>query len=68
MAARAKRTRRKRGSTLATVRTLALRLYLNHPYLLVRLSAVAEAELAELLEQSWRRVAPGRLVAQLDDA
>jgi hypothetical protein len=40
--------------------------YRDHPMLLVRLSTVRLPELRELLEQSWRRSAPRRLVAELD--
>ena len=40
--------------------------YLNYPMLLVRLSAVDAAELEEILEHSWRRVAPKRVLAALD--
>ena len=40
--------------------------YLNHPMLLVRLSAVETAELEEILEQSWRRMAPKRVLAAFD--
>ena len=40
--------------------------YRDHPMLLVRLSAVAADELADLLEASWRRVAPKRVLAAFD--
>jgi hypothetical protein len=36
--------------------------YLNYPWMLVRLSAVRCDEIRDLLIQSWRRVAPTRLV------
>lgn len=36
--------------------------YLNYPWMLVRLSAVRRDEIRDLLIQSWRRVAPTRLV------
>lgn len=37
--------------------------YQNYPYMLVRLSAVMAADLRPLLEESWRQVAPKRLLA-----
>jgi hypothetical protein len=37
--------------------------YLNYPWILVRLAAVREDQLSELLKQAWRLVAPKRLVA-----
>jgi hypothetical protein len=37
--------------------------YLNYPWMLVRLSKVRRDQLSDLLLQSWRRVAPKRLVA-----
>ena len=40
--------------------------YDGHPYVLVRLHAVDPAELAELLEDAWRLLAPKRLVAEYD--
>ena len=40
--------------------------YDSHPHVLVRLEAVDRAELAELLEESWRLRAPKRLVEELD--
>ncbi len=40
--------------------------YRGHPAVLVRLPAVARAELGALLEEAWRQVAPKRLVRQLD--
>lgn len=40
--------------------------YRDHPWVLVRLSAVTRPELPALLERAWRMVAPRRLVAQRD--
>jgi hypothetical protein len=40
--------------------------YANVEMMLVRLAAVSEAELRELLETSWRRSAPKRLLAERD--
>jgi hypothetical protein len=40
--------------------------YHSYPAFLVRLSAIDEDELAEVLEDSWRRKAPKRLVAARD--
>ncbi len=40
--------------------------YANHQMMLVRFSAVGEGEMRELLEQSWRRSAPRRLIAAFD--
>jgi hypothetical protein len=37
--------------------------YDGHPYVLVRLDAIAREELAELLEDAWRLRAPKRLIA-----
>jgi hypothetical protein len=42
--------------------------YDGHPYVLVRLDAVDRDELAELVEDAWRAMAPKRLVAAHDDA
>jgi hypothetical protein len=42
--------------------------YRDYPAVLVRLSSVAPAQLRELLEDAWRRVAPKRLVATYDAA
>ena len=42
--------------------------YVPYPWMLVRLSAVARDDLADLLEGSWRRRAPARLVAEFDSA
>lgn len=42
--------------------------YLNHPYVLVRLSTVDPEDLQELLEEAWRYAAPKRLVAAYDGA
>ena len=36
--------------------------YLAYPWMLVRLSLVQEDDLRELLEDSWRRVAPQNLI------
>ena len=41
--------------------------YLNYPLMLVRFSCVYLDDLRDLLEESWRRVAPKRLLAALDD-
>jgi hypothetical protein len=40
--------------------------YEKHPYVLVELGRVAKSELADLLEDSWRMVAPKRLAAGFD--
>jgi hypothetical protein len=40
--------------------------YRDYPYVLVRLAAVTERAMRELLEDAWRRVAPRRLVAARD--
>lgn len=40
--------------------------YTNYEMMLVRLSAVRDAELRELIEASWRRSAPKRLLAAFD--
>jgi hypothetical protein len=40
--------------------------YLNYPLMLVRFSSVYLDDLRVLLEESWRRVAPNRLIAALD--
>ena len=40
--------------------------YDNAPYVLVRLEAVGEEQLAELIEDAWRTQAPKRLVAGYD--
>lgn len=40
--------------------------YLNYPMMLVRFSAVRKADLRDLLEESWRRSAPTRLLAAHD--
>lgn len=37
--------------------------YRNYPYVLVRLPAVTASDLRPLLEESWRQVAPKRLLA-----
>lgn len=40
--------------------------YDGHPYVLVRLEAVDPQELAELLEEAWRAMAPKRVVKAYD--
>jgi hypothetical protein len=40
--------------------------YHGYPAVLVRLAAIPEDELAEVLEDSWRRKAPKRLIAARD--
>jgi hypothetical protein len=40
--------------------------YDGHPYVLVRLERVDPAELAELLEDTWRLRAPKRLLAEYE--
>jgi hypothetical protein len=40
--------------------------YDGYPYVLVRLDAVDQKELAELLEDAWRIRAPKRVVAEYD--
>jgi hypothetical protein len=42
--------------------------YINYPLMLVRFSAVRREDLSELLEESWRRSAPKRLVSAYDVA
>jgi len=42
--------------------------YDGYPYVLVRLEAIDQAELAELIEDVWRLRAPRRLVAEHDAA
>lgn len=42
--------------------------YDGHPYVLVRLEAIAPGDLAELIEDVWRLRAPKRLVAAHDAA
>lgn len=41
--------------------------YDGYPAMLVRLSAIDDDELAEVLEDSWRRVAPKRVLKEFDD-
>ena len=41
--------------------------YENYGFVLVRLDAVERDELHEILTESWRRAAPKRLVAELDN-
>jgi hypothetical protein len=38
----------------------------GYPAVLVRLAAIEDDELAEVLENSWRRKAPKRLIAERD--
>jgi hypothetical protein len=40
--------------------------YRAYAWMLVRLAAIPEDELAEVLEESWRRAAPKRLVRERD--
>jgi hypothetical protein len=40
--------------------------YDGYPAVLVRLSAISDDELGEILAESWRRVAPKRIVKQFD--
>ena len=40
--------------------------YINYPCMLVKFSAVRREDLRELLEESWRRSAPKRLIAAYD--
>ena len=40
--------------------------YLAYPFMLVRFSAVRRDDLRDLLEESWRRCAPRRLIDQFD--
>jgi hypothetical protein len=42
--------------------------YVNYPMVLVRLASVDLDDLHDLLEESWRRVAPKRQVAEYDAA
>jgi hypothetical protein len=42
--------------------------YRPYAYVLVRLPAIDAEELAEVLEDSWRRAAPKRLVKERDEA
>jgi hypothetical protein len=41
--------------------------YDGYPAMLVRLSAIEDDELWEVLVESWRRVAPKRLQKEFDD-
>lgn len=41
--------------------------YLNYPLMLVRFSCVYLDDLRDLVEESWRHVAPKRLIAAFDD-
>ena len=40
--------------------------YEGYPYVLVRLAAISREQLAELIEDAWRVMAPKRLVARDD--
>ena len=40
--------------------------YRDYPWVLVRLATADVAQLQELIEDAWRRVAPKRLIALLD--
>ena len=40
--------------------------YTSSPMMLVRFSAATEGELRELIEASWRRAAPKKLIASFD--
>jgi hypothetical protein len=40
--------------------------YAGHPMVLVRLAEIGSAHLAEVLESSWRHVAPKRLIEERD--
>ncbi|HET6616526.1 MAG TPA: MmcQ/YjbR family DNA-binding protein [Gemmatimonadota bacterium] len=40
--------------------------YRDHPWVLVRLAEATRAQMRELLEDAWRRVAPKRLIAEHD--
>ncbi|HZU37134.1 MAG TPA: MmcQ/YjbR family DNA-binding protein [Gemmataceae bacterium] len=40
--------------------------YVKYPWMLVRLSAVAQDDLAELLRDAWRLQAPARLAVEYD--
>ena len=40
--------------------------YRDYPWVLVRLASVDVAQLPELIEDAWRRVAPKRLITLLD--
>ena len=42
--------------------------YRDHPWVLVRLTAITRAQLAPLVEDAWRRTAPKRLLAAHDSA
>jgi hypothetical protein len=41
--------------------------YVRYPYMLVRFAAVGKDVIRELLEDAWRRCAPSRLIAALDN-
>ena len=40
--------------------------YLNYPYMLVRLSTVDLSDLRNLIVESWRQMAPAKLVAEYE--
>jgi hypothetical protein len=40
--------------------------YRDYPWVLLRLTAVRRAQLADILEDAWRRTAPKRLIAEFD--
>ena len=40
--------------------------YTGYPWVLVRVAAILEDELRELLEDAWRRLAPTKLIAEHD--
>lgn len=40
--------------------------YAGHPWVLVRLAVIRAEQLAEVIEQAWRRAAPKSLVARFD--
>jgi hypothetical protein len=42
--------------------------YHGYPLVLVRLAAIEEDELAEVLAESWRRAAPAKLLRAYDEA
>lgn len=41
--------------------------YENHPWVLVRMAEVDRAGLEDVLENAWRRVAPAKLIKELDE-
>jgi hypothetical protein len=40
--------------------------YVGYPWILVRMSSIFQDDLRDLLEDAWRRGAPGRLIAEYD--